>query len=287
MSARSAWDNLHATLLTSLAMVAFAGNSVLCRMALKDSAIDPASFTSIRIAAGAAMLLLIAIVSTGRTGIRSHGNWWSAVMLFIYAIGFSYAYVTLSTGTGALILFGFVQATMIAWGLVSGDRHGIRMWIGWSIAVAGLVWLLMPGIEAPPAVGAALMAAAGVAWGLYSLRGRSVSNPLLATTANFTLSIVFIAGLLAMTAGSARISTQGVLLAIVSGALTSGLGYVIWYAALDNLSAASAALVQLSVPAIAAAGGVILLGEPLTARLLASAALVLGGIAIAMARKSA
>jgi drug/metabolite transporter (DMT)-like permease len=286
VSSRSAWQNLRATLLTSLAMLAFAGNSVLCRMALKDGAIDPSSFTSIRIAAGAATLLLIAMASTRQTGIRSHGSWWSAAMLFTYAIAFSYAYVTLSTGTGALILFGFVQATMIAWGLASGDRPGIRMWIGWSMAVAGLVWLLMPGIEAPSAAGAVLMAAAGVAWGLYSLRGRSISNPLLATTANFALSMVFVAGLIAMTAGSAWLTTEGVLLAIVSGALTSGLGYVTWYAALENLSPTSAALVQLSVPAIAAAGGVILLGEPLTIRLLASAALVLGGIAIALRRKS-
>ena len=255
-------------------------------MALTEAAIDPAGFTAVRLAAGAATLVLVALLSRKRTGIRSHGNAWSAAMLFLYAIAFSYAYVTLSTGTGALILFGFVQATMIAWGLLRGDRPGIRAWLGWLIAVAGLVWLLSPGVERPSAAGAALMAVAGIAWGVYSLRGQRASDALLATSANFTLSLLFVAALVTFTLDGIELSRPGVVVAVLSGAVTSGLGYVIWYAALEYLSPMRAALVQLSVPAIAAAGGVLLLSEPVTLRLVAATTLVLGGISIAMTRKS-
>ena len=287
MISRLTRDKSRATLLTALAMLAFAGNSILCRMALADGAIDPASFTAVRLAAGAAMLMLVALMSRSQTGVRSHGNLWSAGMLFLYAIAFSYAYVTLTTGTGALILFGFVQATMIAWGLWQGDRPGVRAWLGWSVAVSGLIWLLSPGLESPDTLGAVLMALAGIAWGVYSLRGRSATDALLSTSGNFTLSLVFVAALLAMTVGGADMTRSGIAIAIVSGAITSGLGYVIWYAALEFLSPMVAALVQLSVPAIAAAGGVMMLGEPLSVRLVAATALVLGGICIAVTRKPA
>jgi drug/metabolite transporter (DMT)-like permease len=273
--------------LTALAMLAFAGNSLLCRLALADATIDPASFTALRLASGAAMLLLVLSLTQRRKATTGHGSWLSALMLFVYAVCFSYAYITLSAGAGALILFGFVQATMIAWGLWSGDRPGRCEWLGWGVATAGLVWLVMPGLESPPLAGALLMAASGCAWGIYSLRGRRESDPLAATASNFTRSLVFAAALALIVTGHTDISGRGALLAVLSGAATSGIGYVIWYAALDELTAMQAALVQLSVPAIAAGGGVLLLAEPLTVRLLLSSALLLGGLSLALSRKTA
>lgn len=267
-------------------MIAFAGNSIICRMALRDASIDPASFASIRLASGAATLLLVFLVSHRGQSLRRHGSWLSALMLFLYAICFSYAYVTLSAGAGALILFGFVQATMIAIGLLSGERPGGMEWLGWALAFAGLVWLVLPGVQAPPMEGAVMMAIAGTGWGIYSLRGRSESDALGSNAANFLLSLPFAAALSALTAGVADITGRGILLAVLSGAATSGIGYVIWYAALNFLTAMQAALVQLSVPAIATAGGVLLLAEPLTLRLIVSSALVLGGISLALTRKS-
>ena len=271
---------------TTLAMLAFAGNSILCRLALRSEAIDPATFTSVRLAAGAITLWIIFRCARRGEAIRGHGGWFSAAALFLYAICFSYAYVSLSAGTGALILFGFVQATMIAIGLWSGDRPGITEWTGWAIAVAGLVWLVLPGVDAPPTSGTILMAAAGIAWGIYSVRGRGESDALASTTSNFLLSLAFVAVLTAVTFSAAATSTAGLVLAVLSGALTSGVGYVVWYAALDYLGAMQAALVQLSVPAIAAAAGVVFLGESLTLRLVVSSVLVLGGICLALVWKS-
>ena len=267
-------------------MLAFAGNSILCRMALRDGAIDPASFTSIRLLSGALALLLIVRLTSNKSSVREHGSWTSALVLFIYAVCFSYAYISLSAGAGALILFGFVQGTMIAMALWSGDRPNVSEWLGWLLAFGGLVWLLIPGIEAPPAAGASLMALAGIAWGVYSIRGRNQTNALLSTCSNFVYSIAFVIVLTAITVASADLTGRGILLAIISGAITSGVGYVIWYAALKYLRTMQAALVQLSVPAIAAAGGVILLAEPVSLRLLASGALILGGISLALVQKS-
>jgi drug/metabolite transporter (DMT)-like permease len=266
-------------------MVAFAGNSLICRLALRDGAIDPASFTSIRLISGAVVLLIIFAMTHRGRSLRSHGSWTSAVILFLYAICFSYAYISLSAGAGALILFGFVQATMITVGIWSGDRPSLVEWLGWSLAFGGLVWLLSPGAEAPPLVGASLMAVAGIGWGLYSLRGRGESDALASTASNFTLSLAMVLILIAVTFSDAELSATGIVLAIAAGGLTSGLGYVIWYIALENLSAMQAALVQLSVPAIATAGGVLLLAEPLSFRLVASGSLVLGGICLALIRK--
>jgi drug/metabolite transporter (DMT)-like permease len=277
---------LRAIVYTSITMLAFAGNSILCRMALRDGAIDPASFTSIRLLSGAVALLLIVRLRNGNTSIREHGGWHSAFVLFFYAICFSYAYISLSAGAGALILFGFVQGTMIAMALWSGDRPSISEWLGWLLAFAGLVWLLIPGIEAPPAVGATLMALAGIGWGVYSIRGRKETNALVSTCSNFVYSIAFVVVLSAITYTSADITERGIVLAVTSGAITSGVGYVIWYAALNYLSSMQAALVQLSVPAIAAVGGVILLAEPISLRLLSSGALILGGISLALVQKS-
>lgn len=271
---------------TGVAMLAFAGNSIICRLALRDGAIDPATFTSIRLLAGAIALLLIFTVARRNTTFRSHGSWFSACTLFLYAVTFSFAYISLNAGTGALILFAFVQATMIAMGLWSGDRPSGMEWLGWLLAFAGVIWLVLPGVEAPPASGALLMALSGIAWGIYSIRGRKESDALGSTTTNFLMSVVFVIALVAMTFADADISTRGVLLAVTSGALTSGIGYVIWYAALDYLSAMQAAMVQLTVPAIAAAGGVLLLAEPVSMRLVVSSVLILGGISIAVVRKA-
>jgi len=274
-----------AVFLTGVAMLAFAGNSILCRLALRDGAIDPASFTSVRLVSGAVTLMFIFWITRRGDTPRAHGSWLSACVLFFYAICFSYAYITLSAGAGALILFGFVQGTMIAIGIWSGDRPTTPEWLGWSLAFAGLVWLVLPGVEAPPWSGASLMAVAGIAWGVYSIRGRTESDALASTASNFMLTIPMVAVLTLVTFTGADISTHGITLAIVSGAITSGIGYVIWYAALEYLSAIQAALVQLSVPAIATAGGVLLLLEPLSLRLLIASALVLGGISIALSYK--
>lgn len=275
-----------AIIYTSIAMIAFAGNSLICRFALRDHTIDPASFTAIRLGAGAITLLIISWLARRSWPLQGYGNWLSAVLLFTYALGFSYAYLWLSAGVGALILFGFVQVTMILSGLFSGDRPSYSEWLGWSLACIGLVWLLLPGEDAPSLPGSLLMATAGVAWGLYSIRGRVVADALSATTANFTYCLPMVAILVATTANSASISVRGITLAIASGAITSGVGYVVWYAALEYLQPMRAALVQLSVPAIAAAGGILLLAEPVSLQFILSATLVLGGIAVALTRRA-
>jgi drug/metabolite transporter (DMT)-like permease len=280
---------LRGAALTVFAMLAFAGNSIICRLALKEQTIDPASFTAVRLAAGAlALALIVRLAHRGAKG-RNGGGWSSALALFLYAAFFSYAYLSLDAASGALILFGFVQVTMIGAALMAGDRPAGFEWGGWLLAAAGLTLLLLPGAAAPAPGGAALMALAGVAWGVYSIRGRREAEPLLATSRNFTRSLLFVAGLALFAAAAAdgtHWSANGLLLAMLSGALTSGLGYVIWYAALNYLSSMQAALVQLSVPAIAAAGGVLLLAEPLSPRLVVCGTMIIGGICVALLRKA-
>ena len=280
---------MRASIYTLVAMFAFAGNSIICRLALVDGSIDPGSFTYIRLAAGAITLLLTLKLRSGDVSVREHGSWVSAALLFLYAICFSYAYVDLSTGTGALILFGCVQATMIVMALRSGDRPHRTEWLGWFLAGCGFVWLLLPGVSAPSLQGSLLMAIAGIGWGIYSVRGKRESEPLASTASNFarTLIPVTIAAIVATTSlGTSHWSSNGVALAVLSGGLTSGIGYVIWYAALRYLKSMQAALVQLSVPAIAALGGVLLVAEAPSLRLVLSGLLVLGGISIALAGKS-
>jgi drug/metabolite transporter (DMT)-like permease len=266
-------------------MLAFAGNSLLCRMALKAAAIDPATFTSIRIVSGAVALWLLASLRSG--GNKWAGNWLSAATLFAYAAAFSFAYVHLSAGTGALLLFGAVQATMIVWGLHKGERVRALQWFGLAVAIGGLVALLLPGLEAPPLSGALLMMAAGIAWGAYSLRGRGTQDPMASTAGNFLRAVPFTLVLSVVMAAQARIDLRGAGYAFASGALTSGVGYAIWYAALRGLKATSAASVQLSVPIIAAVGGVVLLGESLALRLVGASIAVLGGIALVILPKRA
>jgi len=276
-------SRLRVAVLTLLAMLAFAGNSLLCRLALKHTAIDPASFTAIRIASGAMVLWLIVRVRDGRA--KPLGSWPSALALFVYAAAFSFAYVGLTAATGALLLFGAVQATMIGHGLWRGERLRRSQKAGLVLALGGLVGLLMPGLSAPPLRGASLMLAAGAAWGVYSLRGKGTGDPLRATAGNFLRAAVFAAVLSASMLTRVSLDDAGVGYAVASGALASGIGYAIWYSALPGLKVTSAATVQLSVPVIAAAGGVAWLGEPLTVRLLLAAAAVLAGIALVIVQR--
>jgi len=264
--------------LTSLAMLAFAGNSLLCRIALKDTGIDPASFTAIRLVSGA--LVLWAIVRLRASRRAPAGSWWSALALFGYAAAFSYAYLSLSAATGALLLFGAVQATMIGYGLWTGHGLSVRQWVGLLLAIGGLVGLLLPGLSAPPLLGSSLMLGAGVAWGVYSLRGRGGGDPTAVTAGNFVRAAPLALLLSALTLPWHTLDAAGIAYAIASGALASGLGYAIWYMALPGLQPASAASVQLSVPVIAAIGGILFLGELPTPRLFVAALAVLGGIAM-------
>jgi len=269
-------------LLTTLALLAFAGNSLLCRAALDRTETDPASFTLLRILAGA--LMLAATLRFRRPRAAPGGDWWSALALVIYAAGFSFAYTGLSAGTGALLLFGAVQASMLVAGLFSGTRWHRLQVAGLLLALVGLVGLLLPGLSAPPLLPATLMLAAGVAWGLYSLRGRGVADATAATAGNF-LRAVPLAMLLCLAALPwLRMDATGAALAVVSGALTSGLGYAIWYTALRGLSPQMAGSSQLSVPVITAVAGVLWLGEAIDLRLVLGSIAVLGGIALTLPR---
>jgi drug/metabolite transporter (DMT)-like permease len=285
--ARDGRPGLRAIALTVAAMLAFAANSLLCRMALQHGGIDAASFGSIRLVAGALTLVLVVRLRSG-AGPAGRADWLAAAMLFAYVAFFSFAYLSLSAGTGALILFGAVQLTMLGAGLRAGEMFGPVAWSGFVLAVAGLVYLVSPGVTAPPALGAVLMAVAGVAWGVYSLRGRGVADPLASTARNFVRAApmaLVLSALLAGT-GSAHADAAGIALAVASGALTSGIGYVIWYAALPSLTAMRAATVQLSVPPIAAFGGVLFLSEAITPRLMLCSVAILGGIALVLMGKA-
>jgi drug/metabolite transporter (DMT)-like permease len=271
--------------LTAVAMLAFAANSLLCRLALQQDRIDPASFGAVRLAAGA--LVLACVMRAKRQPAAGSGDWRSAALLFAYVALFSFAYVSLPAGTGALVLFGAVQLTMLGAGLAAGERFAPAGWLGLGLAAAGLAVLLLPGAAAPSLPGAVLMAGAGVAWGGYSLRGRGAADPLAATAASFVRAAPLGILLALAFAAHAHADVRGVGLAIASGALTSGLGYVVWYAALRRLTALRAAVVQLSVPLIAAVGGVLLLGEAFTLRLGLAALAILGGIGLVLGSRAA
>ncbi len=269
--------------LTSLAMIAFAGNSLLCRLVLKHTSIDPASFTTIRLVSGALMLWLV--VRMKHTVSEGKGDWLSAFTLFVYAAGFSFAYVSLPAATGALLLFGAVQATMIGHGLWKGERLSGLQLVGLLLAMGGLVGLLLPGLSAPPLMGSLLMLGAGVAWGAYSLRGKGADDPTRVTAGNFLRTVPITVALSFFMFDHTRLDVAGFWYAVASGALASGVGYAIWYTALPALKNTSAATVQLSVPVIAALGGIVLLGEPMTLRLLFTSAVILGGIALVIRQK--
>jgi len=269
--------------LISLAMIAFAGNSLLCRLALKHTSIDAASFTTIRLISGALTLWLVARIKRGtRSG---GGNWLSAFALFVYAASFSFAYLSLPTATGALLLFGAVQATMIGHGIWKGERLLGPQLFGLTLAFGGLVGLVLPGISTPPLFGSILMLGAGVAWGVYSLRGKGVGDPTKVTAGNFLRAVPISVTLSALVFSRTSMDYAGIWYAFLSGALASGIGYSIWYSALPALKATNAATVQLSVPVIAAVGGVALLGEPITLRLTLASGAILGGIALVILEK--
>jgi drug/metabolite transporter (DMT)-like permease len=272
--------------LTTLALIAFAGNSVLCRLALKDGSIDAASFSTVRLVSGALALLLILHLTNRGTRPASYGSWMSAAMLFLYAVCFSFAYISLDTGIGALILFGMVQATMVAGALWAGDRPSVAEWVGWLLAVSGFVYLVSPGLSAPSPLGSALMAIAGIGWGIYSLRGRNEPFALAGTTYNFVRSVPLVIVVSALSLQQIHLSANGIILAVLSGAVTSGVGYAIWYTALRSISTMRAAMVQLSVPVLAAAGGVFFMAESVSFRLIASSSLILGGIFLAIFGKA-
>ena len=273
--------------LTSLSMLAFAGNSLLCRLALQQSQLDAGSFTSIRLVSGALVLWLVARKFRGDQ--NGAGNWPSALALFIYAAAFSFAYVRLPTATGALLLFGAVQATMISYGLWKGERLRALQRVGLALALSGLLGLLLPGLSAPPLGGSVLMIGAGVAWGVYSLRGKGAGDPTRVTAGNFLRAapIAIALSLLMLVLQRVTLDAAGIGYALASGALTSGLGYALWYTVLPALKATTAATVQLSVPVLAALGGIVFLGETVTLRLGLASLAILGGIALVVLQKRA
>lgn len=264
---------------TAFALVAFAFNSILCRMALRTGEADAAGFTAVRLASGAVALIVISyFFSTGKS--LKRGNWISAFFLFAYAICFSFAYIGLTAAAGALILFSAVQFTMIAAALIRGERPHRLEWFGLVIAFGGLIYLVFPGLSSPPLFASVLMAAAGVAWGFYTLRGKGSGDPLGDTTGNFIRSVPMIVISAIPFLSQINLSARGIVLAVLSGAVASGIGYTVWYLALKHHTATRAAVLQLSVPVIAAFGGVLLLSEAMSTRLLIASALILGGIAM-------
>lgn len=268
-------------LLTLVTLTFFGANSLLARAALGPGLADPASFTSIRLASGAAVLLALSFAS-GR-GIPRGGSLGSALALFGYAAGFSLAYRRIAAGPGAFLLFFSVQATMIAWSLARGVRPTRLQWTGLTVAVGGLAYLTLPGAQAPDAVGAALMIGAGVSWGVYTMRGRAVGDPTAATAANFALSVPITLAFSLISAGDVHLTPGGAALASTSGAVASGIGYVLWYTIVPALGAPRAAAVQLAVPAVVPLAAVAMLGEPITPRLLVAGTAILAGVGLAIA----
>jgi drug/metabolite transporter (DMT)-like permease len=266
-------------------MVAFAGNSLLCRAALGLQSIDAASFTTLRLVSGAVVLVLLARALPSARAPPPR-DWIPALVLFGYAIAFSFAYTLLTAGMGALILFGSVQATMFVAGLRAGERFAPVAWCGVAIAVAGVAWLVAPGVSAPDSLGAVLMAAAGIGWGAYSLRGRRLGDPVRMNADSFLRSLPLAIATSVVLVGIRHVTPEGAALAIASGAVTSGVGYIVWYAALQGLTATRAAVIQLSVPAIAAVGGAVFLLEPVSWRLALSSIAILGGIGLTLTRRA-
>lgn len=271
---------------TAVTLIAFAANSILCRFALGEETIDAAGFTIVRLLSGALVLFIIISFRKGGKSEKSKGSWYSGIMLFVYAASFSFAYITLETGTGALILFGTVQVTMILLSITRGNRLHFYEWMGLIVAVSGFIYLVLPGVSAPPLSGFLLMAIAGAAWGIYSLNGKNSINPITDTAYNFLRTIPFTIILLVVSFSFLNYSLYGLLYAAASGGVASGIGYAVWYYALGGLSATQAAVVQLLVPVIAAAGGIIFVSEELTLRLVIASILILGGILIGVLGKN-
>ena len=271
--------------LSSMALVAFAGNSVLCRLALVDDAIDPAGFTLIRLLSGILVLWPLLLVSQSKAAYQKSGSWFSALMLFVYALLFSYAYISIDTATGALILFGAVELSLVLVSLLKGKRLSVNEVVGVLLALAGFVYLVLPELQKPTLSGFIMMSVSGIAWAMYTVGGQGSTNALRDTAFNFLRTVPLLIVLLVVSFNSLSLTPYGVGLAIASGAITSGLGYAIWYAALPNLTTTQAAVIMLFVPIIAAFGGVIFTDEDISLRLIIAGALVLGGIALVITAK--
>lgn len=294
MSSNPSINVFKTILFTGLALLAFAANSVLCRLALGEHTIDAAGFSLIRLLSGSVVLVFLLTlqhqfkknsdqkITNQTTSILSKnnakGSWFAALMLFVYAVCFSFAYLSLKTGTGALILFGAVQITMIVHSLFLGNKLVITEWLGVLLAFAGFIYLMLPGASVPPFYGMLLMTLSGIAWGFYTLKGRTSTAPLQDTAYNFLRTIPFVFVLLIIYAKNLTITPTGVVLALLSGGIASAIGYTLWYMALTGLSVTQAAVVQLLVPVIAALGGIIFVLEPITFRLVLSSLMILGGI---------
>lgn len=263
---------------TILAMIAFAANSVLCRLALGNNTIDASSFTILRLLSGTLVLMTIIGLKYNKKRTTSKGSWIASSMLFLYAITFSFAYITLDTGTGALIMFGSVQITILLLSFITGTRLHLSEWTGVAIAFTGFVYLVLPGVTSPSLAGFILMTIAGFAWGIYTLKGQGSDAPLMDTSYNFLRTMPFVIILTIIALQNVSFTTEGIILAVLSGGIASGIGYMIWYVALGGLSSTQAAVVQLSVPVLAAMGGVIFMSEAVTLRLTISSLLILGGI---------
>ncbi|GHE96971.1 DMT family transporter [Thalassotalea profundi] len=270
--------------LTTIALCTFAANSVLCRLALESQLIDPASYTSIRLMSGAIALLILVYMGAGNLNTKK-GSWSGGVTLFIYACTLSYGYISLDTATGALILFGAVQLTIMCVSIVKGEKIFVGEWLGIIIAFCGFVYLVYPLMSQPSFIGAILMAISGITWGLYTLIGKGSDRPLVDTCYNFVRTLPFVVVLFLFTFEQIEVTNQGILLAIISGVVTSGIGYAIWYQVLPYLATTQAAVLQLTVPVIAAIGGVFIVAESLTIRLILSSILVLGGIGLVIFAK--
>ena len=279
-------NSLKTIIYTSLALIAFAANSVLCRKALGEGKIDAAGFTIIRLLSGSLILFIILNLPKRKKTVKSNGNWFSSMMLFLYAVCFSFAYITLDTGTGALIAFAVVQITIISQALFSGHRLSALEIFGTIMAFAGFVYLVFPELNTPTIKGFILMTISGVGWGMYTIRGQGSINPLNDTAFNFIRTIPFVLVLFVLSIKYINLSFEGVLLALISGAITSGIGYTIWYLALMGLSKIQSAVVQLLVPIIAAFGGVIFMNEVIGSRLSISSMLILGGILVVLIGKN-
>ncbi len=273
---------LKTILITGTALIAFAANSVLCKMALGENAIDASGFTIIRLLSGAIVLSIILLISKNKSSSQKKGSWFSSFMLFLYVIAFSFAYKSLDTGTGALIMFGAVQISMITISIINGNKLHFSEWVGVVVSFLGFVLLILPGITAPSTIGFILMVVAGTAWGIYTLNGKNSKNPLRDTAYNFIRTIPFLLVLLILVYKDIKYTHEGIWLAVISGGVTSGIGYTIWYIALRGLSTTQAAVVQLLVPVIAAFGGVLFVSEKITVRLSLSSLLILGGILVVM-----
>lgn len=274
----------------SLALIAFAANSVLCRMALGSDSIDPVSFTSIRLIGGAIALTVIYLFTKEpkqkkEASCNCYIDWYTGIALYIYAFAFSLAYISLSSGTGALILFGSVQITMLIAATKRGEKMRFYQWIGFLIAVAGIVYLVSPGISAPDIYGASLMIVSGIAWGVYSIAGKSVTNPISATKGNFIKASIIAIPVSMIALKSYQATPLGLSLALISGVITSGLGYVIWYKVVPLITTTQAAVLQLLVPLLAAIGGVLFIAEDFTLRLAISSLLILGGVILSVLTK--